>query len=51
MIPHRKAEKMLEDKSKTYKMPFQDRDMIRKTIILLFEECFLAFDERGVINE
>jgi hypothetical protein len=45
------AEKLIIDKAKTYKIPFMDRDMVRKTIILLFQECYLALDERGVINE
>ena len=45
------AEKLIVDKAKTYKMPFHDRDMVRKTIILLFQECYLAFDKRGYINE
>lgn len=42
------AEKIILDKSKTYKMPFLDRDMISKTILILFQECYLAFDEGGV---
>lgn len=45
------AEKLILDKGKTYKIPFKDRDMVRKTIILLFQECYLVFDERSVINE
>lgn len=45
------AEKVIQDKAKTYNMPFEDEDMIRKTIILLFEECYLAFDEGRKINE
>jgi hypothetical protein len=44
------AEEIIKDKAKTYKMPFDDRDMIRKTIIILFQECYLAFDERSIIN-
>lgn len=45
------AEKVIQDKAKTYNMPFEDEDMIRKTIILLFEECYLAFDEGRQVNE
>ena len=45
------AEKVIQDKAKTYKMPFEDEDMIRKTIILLFQECYLAFDEGRKVNE
>ncbi|WP_123053078.1 hypothetical protein [Clostridium sp. JN-1] len=45
------AEKLIIDKSKTYRVPFKDRDMVRKTILLLFQECYLAFDERRGVNE
>lgn len=45
------AEKVIQDKAKTYNIPFEDEDMIRKTIILLFEECYLAFDEGRKVNE
>lgn len=44
------AEKIILDKAKTYKIPYHDRDMVRKTILILFQECFLAFDERSVVN-
>ena len=44
------AEKTILDKAKTYKIPYLDRDMVRKTILILLEECFLAFDDRGVQN-
>lgn len=38
------AEKLILDKAKTYSVAFEDRDMIRKTILLLFQDCYLAFD-------
>ena len=38
------AEKLILDKAKTYSVAFEDRDMVRKTILLLFQECYLAFD-------
>lgn len=41
------AKKVIQDKARTYNIPFKDEDMIRKTIILLFQECYLAFDEGG----
>lgn len=40
----------IKDKSKTYNVAYEDRDMIRKTIIILFQECYLALDERKSIN-
>lgn len=44
------AEKLIQDKSKTYKVAFNDRDMVRKTILILFQECYLAFDEGSAAN-
>lgn len=38
------AEKLILDKAKTYSVAFEDRDMVRKTILLLFQDCYLAFD-------
>jgi len=38
------SKKHLEDKSKNYDYPFQDDDIIRKIIYMLFENCFLSFD-------
>lgn len=38
------------DKAKTYEIPYKDTDMVKKTILILFQECFLALDEVGVKN-
>ena len=38
------AEKLILDKAKTYSVAFEDRDMVRKTILLLFQDCYLAFN-------
>lgn len=40
----------IQDKAKTYDVAFEDQDMIRKTIIILFQECYLALDEGGNVN-
>ncbi len=45
-----KSEILINDKARTYEIAFRDRDMIWKTILILFEECYLAFDERSVEN-
>ncbi|NFT07685.1 hypothetical protein FDF26_11530 [Clostridium botulinum] len=45
------AERCILDKGKTYKIPYSDEDMVRKTILILFQECFLALDKVGVRNE
>jgi hypothetical protein len=44
------AEKVIRDKAQTYDVAYKDTDMIKKSILILFEECYLAFDERGVLN-
>lgn len=38
------AERLILDKAKTYEVAFKDRDMVRKTILVLFQECYLAFN-------
>lgn len=39
----------IEDKCKTYDtIPFRDRDMIRKMVLILIDECYLSFDKGGV---
>lgn len=37
---------LMQDKAKTYDVAFEDRDMIRKTIVILFQDCYLALDGR-----
>ncbi len=45
------AETYLKDKSQTYTVAYNDKDMIRKAIIILFEQCYLAFDKKeDVLN-
>ena len=34
----------LLDKSKSYDYPFIDDDMIKKTIYILFQNCYLSFE-------
>lgn len=46
----KEAEALIKDKAQTYDVAFKDTDMIKKTILILFEECYLAFDEGSVIN-
>lgn len=45
------CEEYILDKGKTYKIPYRDKDMIRKTILILFQECYIALDKVGVVNE
>lgn len=40
----------IKDKAQTYNVAFEDEDMIRKTIIILFQDCYLALDGRKSIN-
>lgn len=44
------AEAVVLDKSKTYKTPYLDKDMVRKTVLILFQECYLALDKVGGIK-
>ena len=46
----KQAETLIKDKAQTYDIAFNDTDMIKKTILILFEECYLAFDERSIVN-
>lgn len=40
------AEKIILDKNKTYKVPYLDKDMFYKTVLILFQECFISLDKR-----
>ncbi len=42
------SEKHILDKAKTYEIPYKDTDMVKKSILILFQECFLALDKVGV---
>lgn len=42
---------LIRDKAKTYDVAFEDQDMIRKTIIMLFQECYLSLDEGRKVDE
>lgn len=35
---------IIVDKSKTYDIPYLDREMVYKSILILFQECYLALD-------
>lgn len=35
---------LIIDKSKTYDIPYLDREMVYKSILILFQECYLALD-------
>ena len=41
---------LMRDKAQTYNVAFEDRDMIRKTVVILFQDCYLALDRRKSIN-
>ena len=46
------GEEYILDKGKTYKIPYKDKDMVRKTVLILLQECFIALDKVGVkVNE
>lgn len=37
------SNEIIKDKAQTYNFPFKDKDMIRKSVLLLFEECYINF--------
>lgn len=41
---------IIEDKSKDYKYPLKNRDILRKTVLALIDECYLSFDEEGIYS-
>lgn len=43
-----KAVEVIEDKSKDYSYPLKNRDILRKLVLALIDECYLSFDELGI---
>lgn len=43
-----KAEEIILDKSKDYTYPFKSRDLLRKVVLDLVNDCFLSFDKEGI---
>lgn len=45
-----RAVSIIEDKSKDYIYPLKNRDILRKTVLALIDECYLSFDEEGIYS-
>ena len=43
-----RAFKIIEDKSQDYIYPLRNRDILRKVVLALIDECYLSFDEEGI---
>lgn len=43
-----KASLIIEERSKDYKYPLTNKDILRKIVLDLINECFLSFDEKGI---
>ena len=47
----RKAIEIIEIKSKSYRYPIIDDDLMQKVVLDLINDCYLSFDERGIYAE
>lgn len=43
-----KACAIIEEKSKDYSYPLKNRDLIKKIVLALINDCYLSFDEKGI---
>jgi len=43
-----KACTIIEEKSKDYSYPLKNRDLIKKIVLALINDCYLSFDEKGI---
>ncbi len=44
------AVEIIGERSKDYKYPVRNRDILRKIVLALIDECYLSFDENGVFS-
>lgn len=45
-----RAMNIIEDKSKDYIYPLKNKDLLRKVVLALIDECYLSFDEEGIYS-
>lgn len=45
-----RAFEIIEDKSKDYIYPLKNRDILKKIVLALIDECYLSFDEEGIYS-
>lgn len=43
-----KAYQIIEEKSKDYSYPLRNKDLLKKVVLALINDCYLAFDEKGI---
>lgn len=39
---------IIEEKSKDYSYPLKNKDLLRKMVLALIDDCYLSFDEKGI---
>ncbi|MFA8299145.1 MAG: SMEK domain-containing protein [Hyphomicrobiales bacterium] len=45
-----KAVEIISDKSKSFNYPKTNKDLLRKVVLALIDECYLSFDVKGIYN-
>lgn len=43
-----KACSIIEEKSKDYSYPLKNKDLLKKIVLALINDCYLSFDEKGI---
>ncbi|AWG25587.1 hypothetical protein [Flavobacterium kingsejongi] len=43
-----KACLIIEEKSKDYSYPLKNKDLLKKIVLALINDCYLSFDEKGI---
>ncbi len=46
----KKACAIIEEKSKDYTYPLKNKDLIKKVVLALINDCYLSFDEKGIYS-
>lgn len=45
-----KAYQIIDEKSKDYSYPLRNKDILKKVVLALINDCYLAFDEKGIYS-
>ncbi|MDY3547430.1 hypothetical protein PG291_02285 [Riemerella anatipestifer] len=43
-----RASSIIEEKSKDYYYPLRNKDLLKKVVLALINDCYLSFDEKGI---
>jgi len=47
----RKAASVISDRSSEYNYPLKSHDFLKRVVLVLINDCFLSFDERGIYDK